>query len=232
MTQLPDSSPDKSLVGKGAEAQSELDTCVPVDRRGRRQAETHEKILRAALRLFAERGFHDTTVQDITEAADVGKGTFFNYFPSKEHVMTAFADLQVGKVNAALQAAQTSQEPFRTQIANLLEALLVEPSRSPALVRSMLLANLSSESVRENLAANLARGRGKLAEMFSLGQQRGEVRSDLPATELARVFQLGIFGSGLLWALHPPAPIATWYQPMFQVMWSGIQPRASERSGE
>ncbi|HLJ42079.1 MAG TPA: TetR family transcriptional regulator, partial [Candidatus Acidoferrales bacterium] len=52
-------------------------------RRERRRTETRERIFRAALDLFAERGFMETTVEDITEAADVGKGTFFNYFPTK-----------------------------------------------------------------------------------------------------------------------------------------------------
>ena len=51
--------------------------------------------MRAALRLFADKGFAETTVEDITNAADVGKGTFFNYFPSKEHILIAFSDLQL-----------------------------------------------------------------------------------------------------------------------------------------
>ncbi|HEV8383818.1 MAG TPA: helix-turn-helix domain-containing protein, partial [Candidatus Acidoferrales bacterium] len=63
-------------------------------RRERRRAETREKIFRAALGLYAARGLGAVTVEDITEAADVGKGTFFNYFPSKEHVFEAFGEMQ------------------------------------------------------------------------------------------------------------------------------------------
>ena len=66
-------------------------------RRERRREETRECIFRAALKLFAERGVFATTVEDITEAADVGKGTFFNYFPSKEHVLAGFGQMQLGK---------------------------------------------------------------------------------------------------------------------------------------
>src|SRR2546422_8324892 len=58
-------------------------------RRQRRSAEIRERLFRAALNLFAKKGFAETTVEDITEAADVGKGTFFNYFPSKEHILLA-----------------------------------------------------------------------------------------------------------------------------------------------
>src|SRR5258708_6487107 len=54
-------------------------------RRVRRSAELRERLFRAALVLFGKKGYAETTVEDITEAADVGKGTFFNYFPTKEH---------------------------------------------------------------------------------------------------------------------------------------------------
>ena len=51
------------------------------DRVSRRRAQTRERIFIEAMRLFAERGFDRVTVADITEAADVGKGTFFTHFP-------------------------------------------------------------------------------------------------------------------------------------------------------
>ena len=65
------------------------------DRRQRRSAEIRERLFRAALNLFAQKGFAETTVEDITEVADVGKGTFFNYFPSKDHILLAFVEMQL-----------------------------------------------------------------------------------------------------------------------------------------
>src|SRR6185295_11372760 len=59
-------------------------------RRERRRAEIRERLYRSALVLFRTRGFCATTVQNITEEADVGKGTFYNYFQSKEHVFELF----------------------------------------------------------------------------------------------------------------------------------------------
>ena len=61
-------------------------------RRERRAAETRLRLFRCALQLFAQRGFPNVTVEDITEAADVGKGTFFNYFESKDDVLGVMAE--------------------------------------------------------------------------------------------------------------------------------------------
>ncbi len=68
------------------------------NRRERRRLETRERIYRAALQIFAERGYLETTVEDITEAADVGKGTFFNYFPTKEHVLATYGEQRVAAI--------------------------------------------------------------------------------------------------------------------------------------
>ena len=70
----------------------------PIGRRERRCEETRENIFRAALQLFAERGFNATTIEAITEAADVGKGTFFNYFENKESLLLEYGELQMGKI--------------------------------------------------------------------------------------------------------------------------------------
>ena len=82
-------------------------------RRERRAAETRLRLFRCALQLFARRGFPNVTVEDITEAADVGKGTFFNYFESKDDVLGVMAEIQLGKVREALQQARAGKRSIR-----------------------------------------------------------------------------------------------------------------------
>lgn len=49
----------------------------------------HREILDAAKALFSQRGFHETTVEDVATAAGVAKGTIYLYFDSKEHLLLA-----------------------------------------------------------------------------------------------------------------------------------------------
>src|SRR5271169_6876995 len=84
---------------------------IPSDRRSRRSLELRERLFRAALDLFAKKGFAETTVEDITNTADLGKGTFFNYFPSKEHILLAFSEMQLAKLQTAVEEVRHSGEP-------------------------------------------------------------------------------------------------------------------------
>lgn len=63
---------------------------APVSRRLRKTQQQRDRIYKVALTLFAKHGFDDVPVETITEKADVAKGTFFNYFPSKADVLVAF----------------------------------------------------------------------------------------------------------------------------------------------
>ena len=103
----------------------------PTGRRERHRAETRDRIVRHALRLFSERGVSATTIEDITEAADVGKGTFFNYFPSKEHILAYICQLQMGKIRELVAQAIQSTEPLESVMYRLALTVTEDFARSP-----------------------------------------------------------------------------------------------------
>src|SRR5258706_14900927 len=92
-------------------------------RRERRSAELRERLFRAALALFAKKGYLETTVEDITEAVDVGKGTFFNYFPSKDHILLGFAEMQLARLELVVREILNSSLPIRESLRGLVHRL-------------------------------------------------------------------------------------------------------------
>ena len=84
-------------------------------RRERKKLETRQALEQAALRLFAERGYEQTTVEDIAEAADVAVRTFFRYFSSKQDVL--FGEVvtdRVTRVRSELAARPADEDPLRS----------------------------------------------------------------------------------------------------------------------
>src|SRR5256714_4852431 len=197
------------------------------DRRRRRSAAIRERLFRASLELFAQKGFAETTVEDITEAADVGKGMFFNYFPSKDHILLAFGEMQLGKLEAAIEMARHSGEPMPEFLRSLGVRMTQEPTRNPAIIRALLQAYLSTTPVREAMMDLQKRVHALHSQMIQLGQDRGEIRNDLPAAEIAHVFRQTIFGTLLIWSLYGDATLHSRIETAFNLLWTGLTPRGT-----
>jgi AcrR family transcriptional regulator len=197
------------------------------NRRSRRSAELRERLFRAALDLFAQKGFAETTVEDITNAADVGKGTFFNYFPSKDHILIAFAEMQLAKLKAAAEEARRTQTPMPEFLRSLGVRMTEEPTKNPDIIRALLLGYLSSTPVREAMLDLQKRVLAVHSEMIAMGQERGEIRSDLAPLEIAQVFRQAIFGTLLIWSLYADGSLLSRMDYAFEVLWKGLAPRNS-----
>lgn len=195
------------------------------DRRTRRSAETRERLFLAAVRLFGEKGYAETTVEDITNAADLGKGTFFNYFPSKEHLLIAFSEMQLGKLERFVEIARNGKEPMRAFFRTMSQEMTAGPAKTPEVVRALLQANLSSTSVRNVMREKNSRGEFLLSQLVQIGQERGEFRRDVSALEMARVFRQMTFGTLLLWSVYGDDSLADRLDRAIDVLWTGFVPR-------
>ena len=175
----------------------------PANRRSRRRAEIREKLFQSALSLIMQRGLQETTVSDITEAADVGKGTFFNYFPTKEHVLVEFYERHRQRLEERLNAVRQGQESALTALETIMERLSEESAKSPALVRSFWLAVVSNEDFSRIVMQQLDANNRRIEELCRIGQQQGDLRRDWTSVDLARAVRDFGFGSALFWALRP-----------------------------
>jgi AcrR family transcriptional regulator len=74
-------------------------------RREARKAENRKKLLEAARKVFAEKGYGEATARDIVRETDLATGTFYNYFDDKQDVFTALLD-EMGEKGRAIVRAQ------------------------------------------------------------------------------------------------------------------------------
>jgi len=191
-------------------------------RRERRAAETRLRLFRCALQLFAERGFPNVTVEDITEAADVGKGTFFNYFETKDHVLGVMAEIQLGKVGEALALAADDKQTIHSVLHHLFLRAAEEPGRSPDLARALISSFLASEGVRKLIARNMQEGRRMIAEVVAAGQKRGEINATLKKEKVAIQVLQAFMGTVLFWSLHEEPALSVWIEDSFAHFWRSI----------
>jgi TetR/AcrR family transcriptional regulator, regulator of mycofactocin system len=112
---------------------------MPEGLRERKKQRTREQIVEAAMRLFADRGYHATTIADIASAADVAPRTFFSYFPSKEAVVFHNVDRDLDALASALRdrpAGETVYDALRRWIDAMFDNWMAEEDE--ALLRKRL----------------------------------------------------------------------------------------------
>jgi AcrR family transcriptional regulator len=93
-----------------------------LDRRQRRIDRRHAEILAGAARVFAEKGYANTTTREIAEAADVAEGTLYNYFANKREILLAIAHETEAPMETAVMATDHIRD--RDAVSALVERAL------------------------------------------------------------------------------------------------------------
>jgi AcrR family transcriptional regulator len=124
-------------------------------------------IQREALRLFAQYGYEQTTIEQIAEAADISSSTFFRYFPTKEDVVVWDEwDAQTGELLAAHSGDQpvaqalcaitraTLEGPYTDDPERLLARLRVSASVPAIRARYLELSRTAAEQIASTMASD------------------------------------------------------------------------------
>ena len=152
----------------------------------------------SALSLFNERGFEATTIDDITERADVAKGTFFNYFPRKEAVVEYLAEEWMDGAEAT---AGDSGHPAIERLLTLYSGASRAYDENPDLARMVMRTALERFCTPAPGGA-WQRFEGLVMRTIREGQERGELRRDVDPQEMYGVLGSCFLGS-LIWWLGP-----------------------------
>lgn len=147
---------------------------APENRLGRRKARTRRALVDAARRILAERGTTDVTIQDITETADVGFGTFYNHFDTKTELFEVAVQEVLEEYGAALDRAceplVDAAEIYAVGVRMTTRLALTQP----AVARVLTEVGLSYAWAEQGLAARAMRDirRGIAEDRFTVHDDR------------------------------------------------------------
>ncbi|WP_341921739.1 TetR/AcrR family transcriptional regulator [Hydrocarboniphaga effusa] len=142
----------------------------PREPRGaRRRRETREKLIEAAFSLMAERGLDAVTINEITEAADVGIGSFYNHFESREALQAAVIDTVFEEFADHLDRLVVAIDDPAEVIAISVRHTVLRAQHEPLWGQFLVKEGLSTRALTRGLGARLARDiqRGIAKRRFS-----------------------------------------------------------------
>ncbi len=174
-------------------------------RKPRKSAATgdkRERILKAAIRVFARKGFYATRVSEIAKAAGVADGTIYLYFKNKDDVLISLFEERIGRLIVELrtiaQGPGTVTERLRGIIA--LQLGQMEGRRDLAEVVTVNLRQ-STKLMKQYALPLFTQYVQVMAALVEEGQRNGELREDLQPLVVARALWGSMDGLLLTWAV-------------------------------
>jgi TetR/AcrR family fatty acid metabolism transcriptional regulator len=185
----------------GGEAKKEPKKKAP-PRPSTGRGDKRDRILDAAVRVFAKNGFYATRVSDVAKAAGVADGTIYLYFASKEALLVSLFEDRVEKLIAytgsELPKLPTARDRFRRLVE--LQLGLLDGERELAEVITVILRQ-STKLLKEFAAPKFGAYLDLIAKVVEAGQANGEFRKDISPSLVARATFGALDGIALTWAL-------------------------------
>lgn len=163
-----------------------------------------KQIIRAAEELFNSRRFHEVTMEDVCQAAGVGKGTIYRYFSDKEDLFIKVAEAGSDELCELVQRKIAEPIPFEARLLGILTEMH-EARRRRGLVRLLMRTdNARAGRLKGALHAHFKQRRAALidalTQMFQEAVKEGKLRADVPPDLLAGGL-LGLF-HGYTWEME------------------------------
>jgi AcrR family transcriptional regulator len=172
-------------------------TDVATGLRERKRQQTRERLTRAAMALFLDRGFEATTLDDIAAAAEISRRSFFHYFASKEDVVFAWQEDSTAALVAAV-ASRPATESMLVAAENAIAAMVRQLEPGEAIAMAQLKRDNPALQARDQVKyEKLERA---LAE--ALGKRAGHKTEKLEARLVAMIATGAMRIGGELWVVE------------------------------
>ena len=155
--------------------------------RADRQADRRRQILAAAVKVFAEKGFHASRVSDIAEEAGIAYGLVYHYFKSKEELLETIFRTTWTEMLARVREVESAGVPATEAVRQVTALLLRTWRRDPDLVRVLVREVTRNQHVQQELE-EITAAMEALEGIVRRGQESGEFRDELDPRLAAVVF--------------------------------------------
>jgi TetR/AcrR family fatty acid metabolism transcriptional regulator len=155
--------------------------------RADRQADRRRQILAAAVKVFAEKGFHESRVGDIAEEAGIAYGLVYHYFDSKEALLETIFRTTWTEMLARVEEVEAAGVPASEAVRQVTALLLRTWRRDPDLVRVLVREVTRNQHVQQELQ-EITAAMQALERIVRRGQETGEFRDALDPRLAAVVF--------------------------------------------
>jgi AcrR family transcriptional regulator len=174
-------------------------------RRERKKAAVRAHILTTAIELFSQHGIDSVTVDQIADAADIGKGTVYNYFSTKEDIVVAFMVDFETRVQAKVRRLVASKGSLESILAGFIRFQFQMKKPYHQFVRVFLgQMFLRTEQFIPYMVEMQKTIDPPLEALFRGLQQRGLIRRDVSVPDLILIFKTIHLGLTALWAVEGP----------------------------
>jgi AcrR family transcriptional regulator len=173
-----------------------------LSRRERKKDETRHRIFHAAIDLFRAKGFEQTTVDEITEKADVAKGTFFNYFPRKDTVLAYLSEERLLAIEENAGALLAEPRPVREKLLDLYSSAASSYGEDRELSRYVLVELMAHAFSPANEV--MTRWHDQIVRLIVQGQESGNLRRDIDPVRCEELLQAVYFATLYQWVCCVP----------------------------
>ncbi len=164
-----------------------------------KKIDTKKKIFEVAGRLFKEKGFENTTVDEITSEAQIGKGTFFNYFPTKTDLLRYFEELKEEQIHDIIKNETMHNIPTREKIKNIMVITAKSYENNKEFTKLFFFEHIKYSGSRTLEEGSIQRSSKFLSYLLKEGVRKGEVRSDIDLKKAAEILSAVFFMSFVDW---------------------------------
>jgi AcrR family transcriptional regulator len=194
-------------------------------RRQQQKTETARRIFEAALRLFREQGYAETTVEQIVQAAGVAKGTFFTHFPSKDALLDHIGAIQLERIATAIEGDPSfAVRPTREQLHAVLRSMAVGFAAQPDEARALTLEILARRSLFDVDPQHISALDRLIESIVAAGQERGELSTAAPAARIATLVRSAYFLGLFEWIRRAELDLPALVAHYLDLVLDGVSP--------